>query len=161
MSQTLINNAYHILGLDTSSTQKDVSKRAKEIINRLKIDDKPLYDTDIEVSDDLRSEALVKDAAEKLQLPKKKIKEYFLWFQVSDEVDEDAIKHLKKNEEVQAIETWKNASEPNTAKALFYKKNLALLYCLLLVKTADKQYLQDSLKGWSENEPPRSKLRGI
>ncbi len=150
MSQTLINNAYHILGLDTSSTQKDVSRRAKEIINRLKIDDTPLYDTDIEVSGDLRSEALVKDAAEKLQLPKKKIKEYFLWFQVSDEVDEDAVNHLKKNEEVQAIETWKKASEPNTAKALFYKKNLALLYCLLLAKTADKQYLHDSLKAWSE-----------
>jgi hypothetical protein len=47
MSNLIVNNAYRILGLDGSANQKDVLKRSKEIINRLKIDDYPEYTLDI------------------------------------------------------------------------------------------------------------------
>lgn len=150
MSQTLLNNAFHVLGLDTSSSQKDVSKRSKEIINRLKIDDKPVYETDIDVSTVLRTESSVKEASEKLQLPKKRIKEYFFWFQLADDVDERAAGLIRNNKFDQALAIWQKASASDTAKALFYKKNLALLYCLLLSKEDDKQYLKDSLQTWSD-----------
>lgn len=150
MSQTLASNAYRILGLDASSSQKDVLKRSKEIINRLKIDETPVYETDIDVSEALRTESSVKEASEKLQLPKKRIKEYFFWFQIADDVDEQALKLLKQNKYEQALAVWLKASDSSTAKALFYKKNLALLYCLLLTKEDNKQYLQDSLRAWSD-----------
>lgn len=150
MTHTLSNNAFHILGLDTSSSQKDVSKRAKEIINRLKIDDKPVYETDIDVSDVLRTESSVKEASEKLQLPKKRIKEYFFWFQIADDIDERAVGFIRGNKYDQALAIWQKASDSDTAKALFYKKNLALLYCHLLGKEDNKRYLQDSLQAWSD-----------
>ncbi|MBP6944499.1 hypothetical protein KBD61_01375 [Patescibacteria group bacterium] len=150
MTQTLSNNSFHILGLDTSSSQKDVSKRAKEIINRLKIDDKPVYETDIDVSNALRTESSVKEASERLQLPKKRIKEYFFWFQIADDIDERAIGHVRGNEYDQALAIWQKASDSDTAKALFYKKNLALLYCHILGKEDNKRYLQDSLQAWSD-----------
>ncbi|MBA3047894.1 hypothetical protein KJ863_01360 [Patescibacteria group bacterium] len=80
MSNALKNNAYHILGLDTTASQKDILKRSKEIIKRLKIDDLPEYDLDLGLFDDFRTEESTNEAIRKLQTPKKRIKEYFFGF---------------------------------------------------------------------------------
>lgn len=77
MTTILRNNAYHILGLDISASEKDVLKRSKEIINRLKVDDVPRYDIDLGLFEDFRTEDGAKDALQRLQAPKKRIKEYF------------------------------------------------------------------------------------
>ena len=77
MSQTLKNNAYHILGLDTSASEKDILKRSKEIINRIKADENPTYEFDIGLFEDFRTEDAVKNALQELQAPKKRIKNYF------------------------------------------------------------------------------------
>ena len=37
MAHAIENNAYRILGLDTTADQKEIMKRYKEIVNRLKI----------------------------------------------------------------------------------------------------------------------------
>ena len=150
MSQLLKNNAYHILGLDTSAEQKDILKRSKEIINRLKVDEDPEYEMDVGIYKDFRSETSVKDAAQKLQIPKKKIEEYFFWFQIADSLDEAALAEIRKKSFDKAVKIWQDASGPNTAKAFFYKKNLAILYCLLLSVEDNKQYLLDSLQAWQE-----------
>ena len=52
---SLKNNAYHILGLDTSASEKELLKRSKEIINRIKIDDTPEYDLDLGMFEDFRT----------------------------------------------------------------------------------------------------------
>ena len=74
MQYTLKNNAYNILGLDTTANERDILRRSKEIINRLKIDDVPEYDLDIEFFKNLRTEESVKEAIQKLQTPKSRSK---------------------------------------------------------------------------------------
>jgi len=145
---SLKNNAYHILGLDTSASEKELLKRSKEIINRIKIDDTPEYDLDLGMFEDFRTEDSVKEALQKLQAPKKRIREYFFWFQISDNVDEQALGLLKQKDYLNAIRTWKNAADGDGAKSYFYRKNLAILYCMVLSVENDKQYLQDSLTTW-------------
>jgi hypothetical protein len=150
MSSTLKNNAYHILGLDTSASEKDILKRSKEVINRLKADDSPNYDLDIGVFENFRTEDAVKDALQQLQAPKKRIKEYFFWFQIADGIDEQVLGLFKLKDYLNAIRTWENASEGQSTKALFYKKNLAILYCLVLSAEDNKAYLHNSLVAWKE-----------
>jgi len=150
MSHTLKNNAYHILGLDTSASEKDILKRSKEIINRLKADDTPTYDLDIGLFKDFRTEDSVKEALQQLQAPKKRIKEYFFWFQIADSVDEQVLGLFKLKDYLNAIRTWENASEGQSTKAFFYKKNLAILYCLVLSAEDNKDYLRSSLVAWKE-----------
>jgi len=150
MSHTLKNNAYHILGLDTSASERDILKRSKEIVNRLKADDTPDYDLDIGLFENFRTEDSVKDALQRLQSPRKRIKEYFFWFQIADGVDEEVLSMLKKKDYVNAIRAWQGASEGQSTKAFFYKKNLAILYCLGLSLDDDKDYLHNSLVAWKE-----------
>jgi hypothetical protein len=150
MSQTLKNNAYHILGLDTSASEKDILKRSKEIINRLRVDDTPDYDLDIGVFEGFRTEDAVKDALQRLQAPKKRIKEYFFWFQIADGVDEQVLGLLKLKDYLNAIRIWQSASEGQSTKSFFYKKNLAILYCLALSASDNKEYLKNSLEAWKE-----------
>ncbi len=150
MSNLLKHNAFHILGIDTSASQKDILKRSKEIINYLKIDECPKYDLDIGLFNDLRTEKSIKEAMQELQIPKKRIKEYFFWFQIADGIDEQALGLFKNKDYLNAIRVWQNASEGNRIKAYLYKKNLAILYCLLLLTEDNKDYLKKSLRIWKE-----------
>ena len=150
MLSTLKNNAYHILGLDTSASERDITKRSKEIINHLKADDVPDYDLDIGLFEDFRTEDAVKDALQRLQAPKKRIREYFFWFQIGDGVDEQVLGLFKLKDYLNAIRTWQNASEGQSTKAFFYKKNLAILFCLVLSAEDNKEYLHSSLTAWKE-----------
>jgi hypothetical protein len=150
MSNLLKNNAYHILGLDTSAAQRDIQRRAKEIVKVLQIDDVPEYDLDLGVFDNFRTEDRVKDAVQKLTSPKKQIQDYFFWFHIADEVDEQAVGILRKKDPDGAIRVWEHHAEGDSTKAMFYKKNLALLYCILLFKEDNKRYLKESLQIWHE-----------
>ncbi len=150
MSNLLKNNAYHILGLDTSATQKDILKRSKDIIKLIQIDDLPRYDFDIDVFDNFRTEDAVKEAVQKLTSPKKQIKDCFFWFNIADGIDEQAVGILRKNDPEGAARVWEHHSEGDSTKAIFYKKNLAILYCLLMFKKNDEHYLKSSLKIWHE-----------
>lgn len=150
MSQTLKNNAYHVLGLDTSASEKDILKRSKEIINRLRADDIPIYDLDTGIFKNFRTEDSVKEALQGLQTPKKRIKEYFFWFQIADSIDEQAIGLFKLKDYLNAIRIWEHVSTNQHTKSFFYKKNLAILYCLVLSVDDNKDYLHNSLVVWKE-----------
>jgi hypothetical protein len=150
MSNLLKNNAYHILGLDTSAAQRDIQKRSKEIIKFLQIDDTPEYDLDLGVFDNFRTENSVKEAVQKLTSPKKQIKDYFFWFNIADAVDQQAVGILRKKDPDGAVRVWEHHADGDSVKALSYKKNLALLYCILLFKDDNKHYLKESLRLWHE-----------
>jgi len=150
MLNLLKNNAYHVLGLDTSATQRDIQKRAKEIVKYLQIDDTPEYDFDIGIFENFRTVDSVKNAVQILTSPKKQIKDYFFWFYISDEIDEQAMDILHKKDPEGALRVWEQHAEGESTKAMYYKKNLALLYCILLFKEDNKQHLKKSLQIWHE-----------
>lgn len=150
MSNLLKNNAYHILGLDASTSQRDILKRSKEIIKLIQIDDIPHYDFDLGIFDNFRTENSVKDAIQKLTSPKKQIKDYFFWFNIVDKVDEQAVGILRMKKPGDAVLVWDHYAQDDSTKALFYKKNLAILYCILLFKEDNNNYLKASLKIWHE-----------
>lgn len=150
MSNLLKTNAYHILGLDTSATQQDIQKRAKEIVKYLQIEDTPEYDLDLGVFNNFRTEEAVKESIQKLTSPKKQIKDYFFWFHIGDEIDEQALGILRKKDPVAAAQVWEHHSDGDSTRALFYKKNLAILYCLFLFSEHNERYLKVSIKLWHE-----------
>lgn len=150
MSNALKNNAYHILGLDTTASQKDILKRSKEIIKRLKIDNLPEYDLDLGLFDNFRTEESTNEAIRKLQTPKKRIKEYFFWFQIADNIDEQALGLIKSNDFENALRVWENVAGKGGIKSFSYKRNLAILNCFLLSINDDKSYLKNSLSIWKE-----------
>jgi hypothetical protein len=150
MTTTFKNNAYHILGLDTSASEKNILKRSKEIVNHLKVDDTPVYDLDVGFFKDFRTEDAVKDALQRLQASKKRIKEYFFWFQIADGIDEQVLGLFKIKDYLNAIRIWQKVAEGHGTKASFYKKNLAILYCLVLSSENNKEYLKNSLIVWKE-----------
>lgn len=150
MPNLIMHNAYRIFGLDNNANQKDILKRYKEIINRIKIDDYPQYDLDLEIDQKFRNEDIVNDSLKRLQNIKSNIIEYFFWFQISDDVDEEALNYLKNNDYTNAIQTWQNAAEINNSTSLFYKKNLAVLYCLFLLTEQNSDFLRESLSNWHE-----------
>ena len=150
MTNPLDNNSYRILGLDATASQKEVLRRSKEIINRLKIDDYPKYDIDIKLPDKYRTEASVKDALKELQAQKSSINQYFFWFRIEDKNDREALENIKEGSFTKALKVWKTVSKDNEKPvAFFYKKNLALLYCLLLDEESEG-YLNHSLSIWKE-----------
>ncbi|MBU0570053.1 hypothetical protein KKB40_04735 [Patescibacteria group bacterium] len=150
MSITLKNNAYHLIGLDTTASQRDILKRSKEIIKRLGIDDLPEYNLDVGLFNDFRTEEATKEAIQKLQTPKKRIKEYFFWLQIADNIDKQAFGLLKLKDFENALRVWENVAEDGGTKYYFYKKNLAILYCLLLSIDDNKNYLRESLAIWKK-----------
>ncbi len=81
MPNSLKNNGYHILGLDTSASQKDIVKRARDLTKFIQIDDIPQYDLDLGIFENFRTEDSVKDSVQKLTSPKKQIKDYFFLVQ--------------------------------------------------------------------------------
>ena len=89
MSKTFFTeNAYNVLGLDSSASEKEILKRSREIENLLKIDEIPEYELDLPFSKEVRTETKVKKAAERLTTPDKKIIETFFWFFLKDNTDE-------------------------------------------------------------------------
>lgn len=142
-------NAYHILGLDTTSDPREIQKRGNEIINRLKIDDLPNYDLDIDNPKKFRNGQSVKESLQKMASPKGSVIELFFWFEAGNSD--------KKNEIVASI---KSVFSPTGFKSLsqntafmgdtdgFDKKNLAIFYSIILFNKNFKPYLITSLDLW-------------
>lgn len=148
MSNILKSNAYQVLGLDLTVSEKDILKRSKEILNRLKIDDIPEYDSDIELFSNLRNEDSVKEAIQNLQSPKKKMVEFFFWFYISDDTDKKALKYIKSKDYQSAIEIWGKDYKEDTVSSLNHKKNLALFLTYLLSIEDNKDCVQKSILLW-------------
>lgn len=153
MPDLIRNNAYRILGLDNSASQRDIMKRYREITNRLKIGDRPRYALDLNLPDTLRTVNAVDDAVKKLQNRSSNLTEYFFWFGISDTVDEEAFEHLQHGNAVsydRAAQIWKNRSGTGNFTELSYKRNLAILYCLYMFSKDDDTILKESILAWKE-----------
>ena len=148
MSKTFFTeNAYNILGLDASASEKEILKRSREIENLLKIEEVPEYDSDLPFSKDVRTEAKVKKAAERLTTPDKKIVETFFWLFIKDSVGEKALALFKDGDYIGALETLqsKATASPNNFTTA---RNKAVLESLVFAEKAQNKYLEASLKSW-------------
>lgn len=126
----LLWNAYHILWLDITATQKEIHKAWKDILVHLKIDDIPSFEVDMPFTQEYRKdENLVKIAIETLNNPKTKIKDFFFWIDIHDTVDKKAFEMIKQKKYKEAIKTLEDGWEK-----LNHKKNIAILLSLFLEK---------------------------
>lgn len=150
MANLFRDNAYNVLGLDTSASQKEINRRSKEISNLLKIDEESVYETDLEVAKANRTESSVKEAVQKLSSPTKKIREYFFWFDIESDIDEKALKLLQSGKVEEAHELWAKDADKETASGFVSKKNLAVLSSILLVDKGLKKHLSQSIAYWKD-----------
>ncbi|MEX2053994.1 MAG: hypothetical protein WD883_00395 [Candidatus Colwellbacteria bacterium] len=144
----LRHNAYHILGLDISTGSDNFNKHSRELINHIKIGDQTQFDLDFGTSEKLRTEDSIKDALNKLKSFKEAFREYFFWFDIGSGIDEKASKEISKKKYDNAIRIWENASEGRSKRAYKYKKNLAILYNLLLYENDKESWARDSIAIW-------------
>lgn len=150
MTNILLTNSYQILGLDNTATQKEIIKRSKDILNLLAIDEKPEYDLDLGIFNKLRTESQVKEAAQNLAVPKKRIREYFFWFDIHDSTDGKAISLVQELDFSMARDVWKEALEKDNSRTNFYKKNLALVDLWILYEKDTQYALKESVSLWKE-----------
>jgi len=130
MADLFSKNAFNVLGLDSSASQKDINKRAKELTNLLKIDEVRDYDNDLPFAKPIRTENSVKTALQNLTSPTKRLTDYFFWFDAANTSEADFAKLAKK--EIPDITTkWQEAGQSETANGYIAKRNLAVLLSLL------------------------------
>jgi hypothetical protein len=106
MNELFSGNGFNVLGLSTSASQKEINRRAKELVNLLKIDEVPEYTDDIQLIQPIRTENSVKSALQKLTSPTKRINEYFFWFDKSNASDESAFDKLSDKGITDVITAW-------------------------------------------------------
>lgn len=141
VSNIIINNYFHILWLDISSDQKQISKRAKDILKYLAIWETPEFDNDFDFTKDYRNEIYVKWALDNLSKPKEKLINTFFWFDIESDEDKKIFTLINNNEFDKVIEL---------AKKSWNKKNLALIYSINLlepsIKVNYKELVEESVK---------------
>jgi len=147
MSRLFSDNAFNILGLETSSSQKELIKESKKIIVFIKNEEDFDSDSDLSsINPASRTEASVNDAVQRLNSPIKRIKEYFFWFEIENDDDENNIKLLQDNQYDEALDNWKErAKKSHTAK-----RNLAIASSILLNHTGYKKYVRLSINSWED-----------
>lgn len=150
MANLFRENAYNVLGLDTSASQKEINRRSKDIAKFLSIGHEQEFVTDISVAKPNRTEDSVKVAVQKLSSPTKKIREYFFWFDIESDTDERALKYLQAGRIDEAYELWSRDADKETAGGFVAKKNLAVLSSILLVDKGLKKHLSQSITYWKD-----------
>jgi len=83
----ILYNAYNILWLDTSSTQKEITKRWKDILKYLAIWEVPFFDNDLDLIEEYRNKVYIKESIDNLSNPKERLINSFFWFEIEDEED--------------------------------------------------------------------------
>lgn len=148
MKNALSHNAFNVLGLTSNASYKDVTRKAREIIRNSEIGDSKV-DGDFNLFAIERDPSVIEESLSSLSTPKKKLQEYFFWFDSSDKEDEEAVNLIRLNNTERARLLWKSKSKGSGIDNLFKKKNLTiLLTCLVL--GGKKEYLLESLDLWRE-----------
>lgn len=139
-------NAYHLLGLDASADLKAITRRGKELVSFLRIEEHPDYPLDIEGLGNFRTDTLIKEAQERLSNPQHKVRECFFWFCNNDDIDAKAINSIESKSYTEAIKIWKDGIETCPENSFIYKKNLSVLYLILLASKSEKTHLHSAVE---------------
>lgn len=124
-------NAFVILWLTADADDKLITKRHKEMLNLLAIDEIPSYDWDIDFLDyeSIRWDENVKEAYSMLTNQQKKLAQTFFWMQLFDSDDEAIYKLVTEGSYYQAYKKW-NSLYKKTKKT-HYLKNALVLWLLI------------------------------
>ena len=142
-------NAYHILGLNTTADQKLIQRRGNEIINRIKIEDIPVYDLDIDPADTFRTVDSVKKAVQDLSSPKNSVKGFFFWFDLgSEQKNSQLIAAIQQQNNNFLFPEWGYKPQNSHAKNWINQKNLVLYKTIIVFNGKNKQFLNESLDLW-------------
>src|SRR3989339_1503991 len=94
-----IENAFRVLGLPVTATDKDIIKRVDELITYIEIGKTPAFDTDFLWMGKLnRSKDSISKALQDLQDPEKRLLHTIFWFWDEDESDKVYLDALKSGE---------------------------------------------------------------
>jgi hypothetical protein len=148
VANSLKYNAYHVLGLDTTASSKQILQRSNEIAQRLKIDDVPVYELDIPAFGSIRTESAVKDAVRRVQSPKLRVQEYFFWFRCDSDLDKAALALLGKQDYSAAAQVWEQAARGDGDASFKCVRHLALLRSLALLVPENRERIDASLQSW-------------
>lgn len=130
MNNVICNNAYGILGLLPNASQKEISRRVKEIEKYLQIDEKPQYDFDFKYYDRNRTIQNVHDAFFNISNINNQIMHHFFRVYVSDIKQLDNLHHIANNFNSGSISSvYSSAKNRN----LIIEKNIAISLTLLLL----------------------------
>ena len=116
-------NSYHILWLDITSSQKQISKRGKDILKYLAISEVPSFEYDLPFTAKYRNETYVYDALNRLTDPKKRLSDYFFWLNIQSSDDKKIYVKIQNGDYQDAIKLFRPNSD---------RKNFAILVVLLL-----------------------------
>lgn len=145
VNNPLINNSYHILWLDPASSQKQISKRAKDILKYLAIWETPDFENDFYFTTEYRNEIFIKSALDSLSHPKDKLINTFFWFDIESDEEKTLFQKYNNKDYNEAISLLEESEN---------KKNLAILYILLLldpnIDSDYSEYVDNSLDLFKE-----------
>ena len=103
----IFNNPFRVLGLSTTASDKEISKRASDLQIYAEMGKKVSYETDLPFLGEIdRSEQSIKIAVQKIELPENRIFYSLLWFDLNDNVSRHS------------IELYENGDNQNAHKVL-------------------------------------------
>lgn len=130
MNNIISHNAYGILGLLPNASQKEISRRVKEIEKYLQIDESPQYDFDFGFYNNNRTLQSVHDAFFNISNINNQIMHHFFRVYASDEQQFNNLKHIANNFDCGAISSVYNSIQNRN---LIIDKNIAISLALLLI----------------------------
>lgn len=125
------NNSFLVLWLAADADDKIITKRYKEILHLLAIDETASYDQDIPLVDytHIRYDTTVKYAYSLLTNQQKKAWQTLFWFQIITIEDGDAYALLQNGQHLEVYEYWMSLYE-DTANTI-YLKNALIIWLLV------------------------------
>jgi len=132
--EAIKNNPFRILGLPVTASERDISKRIKEISTFAEFGRPIEHDTDFEfISPFDRTSEAIEEASKAIELPENRLFHSLFWFWRGNSIDELVFDFLKDGNVHKAIELWKKslASQGISDKNISNARNLGLLYLIL------------------------------
>lgn len=140
MNNFIYKNAYGILGLLPNSTQKEISKRIKEIEKLIQIEETPSYGYDFLHYNKIRTLQKIKEAQQNISNSKLQLLHYFFRIYVNSEKEISLIKKFDEQFNYENILEYYNSTEK---KSFNLKKNVAIVLSLLLLTNNKIEKLED------------------
>ena len=125
----ILNNPFRILGLPTTSSDKDIAKRVSDLLIYAEMGKKVSYETDLLFLGELdRSVDAIRLASKKIELPENKIFYSLLCFDLKDNFERKSIEFLVKGDYKDAIDVLKKEIYNNCP--IIYKSANTVAYIL-------------------------------